>query len=103
MQKYKVYLCDDYKVKSSGFDVLLLANACMTHHEERFQQQVTCDTQYKVTDCAPGHGKYDALNKVTVLNSKSTDHHDRSSANNLSNTTPQCRKKSFFTYINSYS
>ena len=102
MQKYKVYLCDDYKVKSSGFDVLLLANACMTHHEERFQQQVTCDTQYKVTDCAPGHGKYDALNKVTVLNSKSTDHHDRSSANNLSNTTPLCRKKSFFTYINSY-
>jgi LruC domain-containing protein len=102
MQKYNVYLCDDYRVKSSDVDVWLLASACLSRHQEMAQKRITCHTQHRVIDSSKGHWKCDLLNKFTIFNPKVTDHYDLNSANDLSNTSQPCRKKSFFTWVNSY-
>lgn len=102
MQKYNVYLCDDYRVKNSDIDVLLLASACLSRHQKMAQKRITCHTQDRVIDSSKGYWKCDVLNKYTVFNPKVADHYDRNSVNYLSNTTQPCRKKSFFTWVNSY-
>ncbi|MFQ3232055.1 MAG: hypothetical protein ACI9DO_003450, partial [Reinekea sp.] len=100
MQKHNVCLCDDYRVKSSGDDVLLLASACLTHHEERSQRQTTCHTRCNVTDRSQGRLKRGAPNNAKIDNSKLKINCDRHSRNYLSNNTPPNRKNAFFRCVN---
>jgi LruC domain-containing protein len=100
MQKYNVYLCDDYRVRSSDNDVLLLASASLTHHEERFQRQMTCHTRCNVTDRSQGRWKRVAPNNAKIDNAKVKDNCDRNSRNYLSINTPPNRKNAFFRCVN---